>query len=120
MVYVSGTPEHARWIEKSMTHQPRCTVYKLSAFRCNHASGPISYVKIDDLLASLMVIIAKYNENLQSLKQHVHEIKAIRVKWKPMQDIDNIERRIVKLSATTSKRVYSDYLPVASMRRRAD
>ena len=73
---------------------------------------------MEDIVASLMVRIAKYNENLQSLKTFVKEIEAVRIKGKLVRDIDDIERLIAKLSVNTSKRACGDDSPVATKRRR--
>ena len=56
-------------------------------------------VIMEGLVASLTVRIAKYSENL---KQLVEDVEAVRVKGKLVRDIDDIERRICKLSVDIS------------------
>ena len=69
---------------------------------------------MEDLVASLTVRIAKCCENL---KQFVDDIEALRVKGKLVRDIDDIDRRISKLSVNSSKRARRDGSSVAYKRR---
>ena len=51
-------------------------------------------VRMEDLVASLAVRIAKYSENL---KQLVEDMEVLRVKGKLVRDIDDVDRRISRL-----------------------
>ena len=69
---------------------------------------------MEDLVASLTGRIEKYSENL---KQLAEDIEALRVKGKLVRDIDDIVRRISKLSMHTSKHARSDDSSLAYKRR---